>query len=183
MMKSSKRYFVVFNFIFLATGALLRAQDSDLTAAEKDTLLSVAHHMMAKARYCAFVTLDSTGRPNARTMDPFPPDDKMVVWLGTNRNSRKVREIRNDPRVTLYYPDPDFGGYVSIAGRAEVINDAEKKEHYWKKEWASFYEDRELGYILIKVTPLQVDVLSYKNNLIGDRKTWRIPHIQLHVKK
>jgi len=46
------------------------------------------------------ITLDKDGAPRARTMDPFPVEDDFTVWFGTNSNSRKVVQIKNDPRVT-----------------------------------------------------------------------------------
>lgn len=63
---------------------------------------------MAAARYCALVTLDEAGRPLARAMDPFPPEADLTVWLATHRATRKVEEIRRDPRVALYYFHPDL---------------------------------------------------------------------------
>lgn len=149
----------------------------------RDSLLSVAREMMFAARYCALITVDSTGQPHARAMDPFPPDSNMIVWLGTNAYSRKVREIQNDPRVTLYYADPAGEGYVSIIGEAEPVNDPVKKKIWWKDEWLAFYDDPDKGYILIKVTPKQIDVLSYKHDLIGNRETWRIPSISFEANK
>ena len=178
-MSVSLRIFIFLCMILMTTGAVSRAQNAEFTSAEKDTQIAVAREMMTTARYCALITVDSTGQPHARTMDPFPVDENMVVWLGTNAHSRKVTEIRNDPRVTLYYADPDHGGYVSIMGRADLVTDPEKKKHFWKEEWNAFYADREKDYLLIRVIPSQLDVLSYKHNLVGDRRTWRIPHVSL----
>src|SRR5262245_42658145 len=71
----------------------------------RDALIAEAREIMTTTRYCALITTDGSGRAQARTMDAFAPDDKMVVWFGTNPLSRKVAEIRRHPRVTLYYFD------------------------------------------------------------------------------
>jgi general stress protein 26 len=33
----------------------------------------------------------------------FPPEEDMTVWIATSTLTRKVQQIRRDPRVTLYY--------------------------------------------------------------------------------
>jgi general stress protein 26 len=111
-------------------------------------------------------------------MDPFSPGEDMVVWFGTNVKSRKVGEIRKDPRVTLYYPDPDDGGYVTITGTAIIVDDPQETKIRWKEEWESFYPDREKDYVLIKVTPILLDVLSYKHKITGNPETWRIASVE-----
>src|SRR5258706_15685338 len=66
---------------------------------DRQTLISTAQEIMKAARYCALITLDSNGRVHARTMDPSPPEENMVVWLATNPKSRKVAEIRRHNHV------------------------------------------------------------------------------------
>ena len=73
-----------------------RSQESQKPLSRAE-LIATAREIMTAARYCALITLDSSGRPQARTVDPFPPDENMVVWLGTNPRSRKVAEIRRNP--------------------------------------------------------------------------------------
>jgi general stress protein 26 len=95
-------------------------------------------------------------------MDPFEPDENMVIWLGTNRNSRKVREIRNDPKVNLYYTQNKGFGYVSITGIAELVDDKAKKSVLWKDEWKNFYDQQRENYILMKVIPERLELINYK---------------------
>ncbi len=162
--------------IMTRPGSVL-AQEEQIAAPERDTLIAVAREQMANIRYCALITVDNSGHPQARIMDPFPPEDGMVVWLGTNPKSRKVREIRNDPRVTLFYADPEGGSYITITGTARLVDHPEAKAGRWKEGWESFYPDRENDYILIKVTPISLDVLSIKHGITGNQETWRTPSI------
>jgi general stress protein 26 len=133
---------------------------------------------MSAARYCALITLDASGRPQARTLDPFPPDEHMVVWLGTNPRSRKVREIRRHPRVTLYYFDRDGQAYVTIWGLARLVNDEKEKAKRFKGEWKGFYPDRARDYLLIAVVPERMEVVSVKKGIVGDAKTWKPPSVR-----
>jgi general stress protein 26 len=145
----------------------------------KDALIVAAREIIATARYCALITVDSKGRIHARTMDPFPPDDNLVIWFGTNPKSRKVAEIRRHHRVTLYYFDRADAAYVTISGVARLVNDPQEKARHWKDEWKTFYPDREKGYLLIAVTPETLEVVSEKNDIVGDAVRWTPPAVRL----
>jgi general stress protein 26 len=150
---------------------------------DRQSLIKTAREIMKTARYCALITLDSNGRPHARTMDPFPPEANMVVWLGTNAKSRKVAEIRRNQRVTLYYFVPADQAYVTISGRARIVHDAPEKVKHWKDEWKDFYPDREKNYLLIAVVPEKLEVISLKLGIVGDAVTWTPPAVRFGSRK
>lgn len=126
---------------------------------------------MERAGNCVLITVDKDQQARARTMDPFPPEPDFTVWLATNPASRKVAQIRRNPRVTLYYSDGD-NGYVSLYGRARLVNDTSEKARRWKDEWKSFYPDRGDSYLLIEVRPLRLEIIDYRNGISGNPLTW-----------
>ena len=149
----------------------------------RDELVAEAREIMTTTRYCALITIDRSGRAQARTMDAFAPDEKMVVWFGTNPLSRKVAEIRRHPRVTLYYFDRENQAYVTIHGTARLVNDAAEKARHFKDDWKAFYPDRDKSYLLIEVRPLTLEVVNTKKGLVGDAKTWRPPTVEFADRK
>ena len=169
--------------IILQLPLVIFAQENEKTHFDRDTIITAARKMMETARYCALITLDETGHPDARTMDPFSPDDDMVVWLGTNLNSRKVKQIKNDLRVTLYYQAPNEVGYVIIKGQAYIVDDTLKKQTYWKEEWSRFYSDKKSNYTLIKVVPDKLEIIDYQHGITGDSKTWAVPFVKFKPSK
>jgi general stress protein 26 len=167
--------FLLLCFASLTPG--VRSQFKQPPRLDRESLIATAREIMKTARYCALITLDSNGRPHARTMDPFPPDEQMIVWLGTNPKSRKVAEIRRNHRVTLYYFDREGQAYVTISGLARIVSDPKEKTKHWKDEWKDFYPDREWGYSLIAVIPEKLEVISNKKGIIGNSVTWTPPAI------
>ncbi len=145
-------------------------------------LISAAREIMVAAGTCALITLDVEGRSRVRVMSPFIPESDLTVWFGTNPKSRKVKQIRNDPRVTLYYLDNDASGYVMIHGLAKIVDDQKEKENRWKDEWESFYPNRPEDYLLIKVTPEWMEVISYTRGIVGDPITWQPPKVLFDFK-
>jgi len=154
------------------------AQENQFSKYDRDTLIVRSKEIIMTTRYCALITLDESGQPQVRTMDPFPPEEDMIVWLGTNSNSRKVHEIRNDSRATLYYEAPGGTGYVVIKGNAYLVDDPDKKLKYWKDEWTKFYSDQKSDYILIQIKPDKLEVLDYKHGITGASKTWEVPYVE-----
>jgi len=156
---------------------LLAPQIHGQQGPSKDALISAAREIMTSARYCALITTDTAGRVHARTMDAFPPEDDMKVWLGTNSRSRKVQEIRRHPRVTLYYFVREDQAYVSITGIARLVNDPREKAKRFKDDWKNFYSDRARDYLLIEFTPERLEVVSVKKGIVGDARTWQTPTV------
>jgi general stress protein 26 len=165
-------------FLLVSISKFNLAQVSQDTQNQHDTLIVAAKEIIKSSRYCALITTSSTGEIHVRTMDPFSPEDNMVIWLGTNSNSRKVIDIQNNPNVTLYYYDSNGTGYVVISGKAQIIDDREETTKRWKEEWAQFYPNREKNYILIKVVPEKMEVINYKLGIAGDPITWLVPFVE-----
>jgi general stress protein 26 len=128
---------------------------------------------MSASRYCTLVTLGGKGEPQARIVDPMEPNASFEVYIATNPRSRKVGEIRKDPRVTLLYFDPAALAYATVIGRAVEVKGALKTAHY-KKEWEGFFaREAPDTYTLYKVLPSRMEVTSPKDGLSGDPATWR----------
>lgn len=135
-------------------------------------LLTAAREIMSSAGTCALITVDKDQRPRVRVMDPFKPEPDFTVWFGTNPKSRKVDQIKKNPKVTLYYLETGNTGYVMIQGTAQLVNDEREKETRWKDGWEAFYPNKPIDYLLIKVTPNWIEVVSYAHNILGDPETW-----------
>ena len=143
----------------------------------RDTLLTAAREIIRETVYCGLVTIDSTGQPQVRTMNPFPANDQLITWFATSRSSRKVRELRNNPKVCVYFADHTTAkGYVNITGTAEVIDDKEllkkMKRDYWEgiPDWQNIF-------VLIKIVPKTIEVINYRHGLNNNPVTFRAPSI------
>ncbi len=165
----SKKLIVVLTIFFSVYGC---AQENKIVKNNKIELIKAAKEIIQSAKTCALVTIDTEGRPRIRTMDPFPPEDSLVVWFGTNSNSRKVKQIQENSKVTLYYADDDDTGYVMIHGIAEIVSDNTEKQKHWKPKWKDFYPNFPDDYLLIKVSPEWMEIVSETRNILGDSKTW-----------
>lgn len=151
------------------------AQQTQKAPPTREEILAAARSVIAKARFSTLVTLGEQGEPRARIVDPFAPDSSFTIWVATNPATRKVGDIKRDGRVVLLWFEAGNPGYVSLSGRAVLVSDAAEKDKHWNEEWKGLYRDRNHGddYLLIRVTPVHMEVVSYANGMINDPKTWR----------
>ncbi len=144
---------------------------NDFTPHEKEWLKR-SRQIIKRAYFATFITHGKNGELHPRIMEPFPPDSTFVVWLGTNRLSRKVKEIRQNPQATLFYFDSQSPGYVALYGFAEIVENGPAYEKYWRKAWEAFYPAKK-NYLLIRFTPYRLEMINPGQNLPGDSITWK----------
>ena len=168
------------SLLTLAALSPARAQEKEkpTPVLDRAALIAAAREIMTAQTYCALITIDETGRPQVRTMNPFPPEEDMTVWFATNTRSLKIQQMRKDPRVTLYYADhANAAGYVALAGKAQLIEDMaeilKRKRAYWDQAFPGLK-----NLVLIKVVPERLDVLDYKAGTQPNPETWRPPSVE-----
>ena len=136
---------------------------------------------MAAAVNCALVTIGPDGAPQARMMDPFPSEDDLTVWMATHRDTRKVAEMRADPRATLIYYDRDNPGYVTLVGKVRIVDEIAEKRARWKAAWRDFYPGGPEGdsYLLLEFVPDRIEVVSVKHDIAADPLSWKAAVVEL----
>ncbi len=121
----------------------------------------------AKAAYLTTINID--GYPitramfNLRNKEQFPEfseifaglGNKFEIYISTNTSSSKTDHIKKNPKISVYYCDPeDFKG-VMFGGEVEVINDMNIKKKIWLDWWTKYYlkglEDPD--YTLLRLKP------------------------------
>ena len=150
----------------------LVAQDA---APSRAQIIDAATDIIRLARYGTLVTMGEDGRPQARIVDPFAPEADLTIWIATNPLTRKVQDIRRDPRVTLLYFNQARAEYVTVIGTARLETDPRQRAARWKAEWAGLYKDDNRGddYVLLRVRPSRLEVSSVERGLRNDPTTWR----------
>jgi general stress protein 26 len=175
-----KRLFSLFASIMLisASGSIF-SELSGQSPVSRDTIILAAREIINETVYCGLATIDSSGQPRIRTMNPFPVQDDFVIWFGTSRTSRKVTEIKDNPKVSVYFANHlTAKGYVTINGSASVIDDREllfkMKREYW--DGIPGWQDK---FVLIKIIPETIEVINNKHGLHNHPDTFKAPAVSL----
>ncbi len=144
---------------------------------EEEKLLRLSRDIISRAYFATFVTMHEN-QPHPRVMEPFPPAEEWIIWLGTNAKSRKVAEIKRNPVATLHYFDRSIPAYVNLYGRAYPVDDRKLKDSIWREAWEEFYPGRS-NYLLIKFVPDSLEMINPAENLPGDKETWKPYSVRL----
>ena len=101
---------------------------------QAEHVVAVAKATLDAAEFCFLTTQGESDPTNTRLMHHFKPDADLTVWFGTSLTSRKVREIRRNPRVTVACLDPQRPAYAVLLGPVTIEERAEQWRRYWRED-------------------------------------------------
>jgi len=107
-----------------------------MNSPDEKTIVSI---MRANYLYASLATSDGD-QPRVRTVSPIVEDD-MSIWVTTRSTSRKVKQLRENPKICLAFVEPPDGDRAAtIIGEALIIPDIRKKRRVWKLAPFDLYE-------------------------------------------
>ncbi|HEX6848891.1 MAG TPA: pyridoxamine 5'-phosphate oxidase family protein [Chitinophagaceae bacterium] len=131
-----------------------------------DNAVEKIREIAKDANICMFVT-DLSSLPLAgRPMATQEVDDEGNIWFMSDINSDKNRQIENDSQVQLFYSHTSKYEYLSVFGKAEIVNDRSKIEELWTPMAKTWFENGkdDPNISLIKVIPEDAYYWDTKNN-------------------
>ena len=97
--------------------------------------------LIKTARFAMFGTYDGHGNNHSRPMAAVSHKSGDELWFFCRSDSRKVRELGADPRVTIDYCDDSNQNYVSVLGRGTVLNDRSKADELWMEPLRTWFPE------------------------------------------
>ncbi|MEQ1923114.1 MAG: pyridoxamine 5'-phosphate oxidase family protein [Pyrinomonadaceae bacterium] len=177
MLKRMRSYLILVAFLLLTCSLVFAQKPLPKDAREpykvddEKTLLESARSLMIADKYAALITVDDDGIPRARTvvtqlgtLDLTRPDKGLTVWILTRRSTRKIEQIKKNPKVTLYYNDDAKESYVTLMGTATIYtdpNNPEAKKFYTDEQAKYFWPDLKKDFAMISVKPMWMEVLIW----------------------
>ncbi len=87
--------------------------------------------IMKKNSLHAFLATCDGDQPKVRPVSPIV-EDNMSIWITTYSTSRKVKQIRQNPKICLAFVEQPRGDKAAIViGEAEIIPNLKEKERVW----------------------------------------------------
>jgi general stress protein 26 len=88
-----------------------------------------------------FTTRRADGRLVSRPMATQKRAEGADLWFVTARKTDKVDEIRNDPQINLAYYKDRTREWVSVSGRARLVDDRSKIRELYQPDWRAWFGD------------------------------------------
>jgi general stress protein 26 len=111
---------------------------SPLMANEK---LSKLYDLIKDIEIAMFTTRRSDGRLVSRPMATQKEAAGADLWFVTAKSTDKLDEIRNDAHVNLAYYKDRTREWVSVSGKAKIVDDRAKIHELWAPDWRAWFGD------------------------------------------
>ena len=156
-----------------------------------DHCLETAREMLNKSKYCFLISNSERNWPTARMVQPIVELDTFIIWFGTNPTLRKIKEIKENPYVTIAFGKESENANLIIYGKATIENNIRERVKHWIGSWLLFFPSGPRGedFVSIRVEPLEMEIMNFKKfivtepfglkpiKLMNDTGVWKITNM------
>lgn len=123
--------------------------------ADRNEDLRKLTELIKDVKTAMLTTVMPDGSLRSRPMVVQEPEPDGNLWFFTGKSTSKVREIGHDQHVNVSFADPDENKYVSISGRASVVDDRAREEQLWNPACRAWFpnglDDPDLTLIRVEI--------------------------------
>lgn len=132
--------------------------------------LDTARKMLKKSKYCFLISNSERNWPSARMLQPIIDLDTFVIWFGTNPRLRKIKEIKENPYVTIAFGKEGENANLIIYGKATVVDNVRERVKHWIGSWLLFFPSGPRGedFVSIRVEPLEMELMNFKKFIVPE---------------
>jgi general stress protein 26 len=103
--------------------------------------LDTLYELIDDMEIAMFTTRRADGHLVSRPMATQRRATGADLWFVTDRRSEKLVEIGNDPLVNLAYYKDRTKEWVSISGRAKIVDERAKVNELYAPDWRAWFGD------------------------------------------
>jgi general stress protein 26 len=79
------------------------------------------------------------GYPNVKAMLVPEHEGLKQLWFSTNTSSRRVAQLRRDPKACVYFVDFNVWQGLMLVGKMEILQDPESRKRLWHPGDEQYY--------------------------------------------
>jgi general stress protein 26 len=100
--------------------------------------------LFKKTKVVFMTTFTASGEEHTRPMLNLNEDPYGSMWFPTDTSTRKVVDLKANPRVIITFPAADHGEYYEIEGRGDLADREFVRENWqwWYLYWHPEQQDR-----------------------------------------
>ena len=99
------------------------------------------YDLIEEIEVAMFTTRRADGHLVSRPMATQKQSAGADLWFVTSRDSEKLVEIGEEPLVNLAYYKDRTREWVSVSGRARIVDDREKVRELYQPDWRAWFGD------------------------------------------
>lgn len=139
----------------------------------KQDHIDLIREIVKEVKFAMFTSITKEGHLHACPMTTSETSlGAREIWFIGDKTTQAVDNINNNPQVNLSYVSQDGKDYVSINGKAELVDDKAKLDELWPPIYNAFYEHgkEDENVQLIKVVPNGAEFWRSGNGIINAAK-------------
>lgn len=112
---------------------------------QQDEAIREAISLVKRSNFAMLGTNSEDGYPNIKamfnmnTIQKIESDNLKTIWFSTNTSSKKVAQLKRDPRACVYFADFDQFQGLMLVGNVEVLQDIESRRLLWNEDSEKYY--------------------------------------------
>lgn len=119
------------------------------------TVPEVLTDLIKGIRIAMLTTTTPDGAMRSRPMATQEADLDGTLWFFAGRSSLVSDDLRHQPQVNVSYADLEGMRFVSVSGRARLVDDPGRAQSLWREEYRTWFPlgigDPDL--VLVRVEP------------------------------
>ncbi len=104
-----------------------------------DTARKKGLELVEKSGIAYLGSIGKDGAPSIKAFMKAETEGLKTVWFSTNTSSRRVADLRRNPRCCVYFCDETRFKGLMLSGTATVRTDAEARKRLWRDGCEIYY--------------------------------------------
>ena len=121
----------------------------------RDEAIAKLAALIKDIRIAMLTTVAEDGSLHSRPMAMQQVEFDGDLWFFTGQDSPKVHEIEHEFHVNVAFADPSAQEYISVSGRARLVQDRSKAEELWNPAFKAWFpqglDDSQLALLKVEV--------------------------------
>ena len=105
----------------------------------KEEAITEGLSLVERSQIAMLGTNGGDGYPNIKAMIKAENEGLKKIWLSTNTSSKRVAQLRQDPKACVYFVDFDHWKGLMLVGRVEILRDRESRDRLWHNGDERYY--------------------------------------------
>lgn len=106
---------------------------------EREEAIRESQALVERSLIVMLGTNGDDGYPNIKAMIKCEHEGLETVWFSTNTSSRRVAQLKQNPKACVYFVDFDRWKGLMLVGTVEILQDIGSRRRLWHEGDEKYY--------------------------------------------
>jgi len=106
---------------------------------EKQEAVNQGLELVNSSTIAMLGTNGEDGFPHIKAMLKMVNQGLKKIWFSTNTSSKRVEQIKKNPKVCVYFVDPNEFKGLMLVGNIKILQDKSSRQRLWREGFERYY--------------------------------------------